>query len=84
MFHSFSFKDAAAVTPDDDNDLATPASALYVGVSGDLTVDMAGPLGNGQGGAGILFKSAPVGLLPIAVSRVLSTGTSATNIVALR
>jgi hypothetical protein len=67
---------AAAVTPSDSADLANVSRALYVGVSGDVVVIT-------QGGDTVTFKAAPVGVLPIAVSRVKSTGTAATNILAL-
>lgn len=55
---------------------------LYVGVSGDLTVDMAERDGNSPA-TGILFKAVPVGKLDIAVSKVWKTGTTATNILFL-
>lgn len=67
---------AAAVTPSDTVDLTTAPRALYVGVSGDVKVNM---LGSGA----VTFKAAPVGVLPIRVSRVYATGTTATNILAL-
>lgn len=69
---------AVAVTPHDTNVLAGGVTrALYVGVAGDLTVVMA------DGGTAVLFKAAPVGILRIRVQIVKSTGTAATNIVAL-
>ena len=70
---------AIAVTPSDTVDLAVPSRYLYVGGEGSLTVIMAGPDGNT-----VLFpvlNSADV--LPIIVSRVKSTGTTATSIVSL-
>ena len=70
------YTDAEAVTPSDTVDLAEVSRAIYVGVAGDLTVIMAG-------GDTVLFKAAPVGILPIRVSRVKATGTAATNITAL-
>ena len=66
-----------AVTPSDTVDLAEGCRALYVGVAGNVTVilsDMA---------SGVLFSNLPVGIHPIQVKRVLSTGTAATNMVAL-
>ena len=69
--------DAAAVVPNDAADLATLSRALYVGTTGDITVTMAG------GEANVLIKAAPVGILPLRVSRVWATGTTATNLVAL-
>lgn len=68
---------AAAVTPDNDTDLATPTRALYIGVSGDVKVDMVGT------GEGITFKAVPVGVLPVQVTRVYATGTTATDLLAL-
>jgi hypothetical protein len=69
---------AAAITPSDTTDLTQFTRFLYVGGTGDVTVNMAGT------GATILFKAIPVGtVLPIRVSRVLATGTTATNLVAL-
>ena len=70
---------AAAVTPSDANDLPTYARALYVGVAGDLAVI---PVGNADG-APVTFKAHPVGYVPVAIRRVLATGTSATNILAI-
>jgi hypothetical protein len=69
---------AAAITPSDTTDLTQFTRFLYVGGTGDITVNMAGS------GATVLFKAVPVGVvLPIRVSRVLATGTTATNVVAL-
>lgn len=67
---------AVAVTPSDSTVLETTRS-LYVGVTGDLTVLMDGDT------VAVLFKAAPVGYHPLQVTKVLSTGTAATNIVAL-
>lgn len=73
--------EAFAVTPSDSTIIPTAAGfvprGLYVGVAGDLTVDMQ------TTGVGILFKAVPVGVFPWAVKRVWSTGTTATNIVAI-
>jgi hypothetical protein len=66
---------AAAVTPND----ATVVNfrSLYVGTGGNLTVTMAG-------GGDVLFPAVPSGaILPIRVSKVLSSGTGASNIVGL-
>lgn len=71
-----SARNGAAVTPNDSTTFAA-TRALYVGVSGDVKVDLAG-------GATLTFKAAPVGMLPIQAVRVYSTGTTATDIVALR
>lgn len=67
-----------AVTTSDSADLPNGvAKSLYVGVSGDVTVIPA------DGSTGVTFKAHPVGYLLCQVSRVLATGTTATNIVAL-
>jgi len=68
--------DAVAVTPDDNNDLANVAVALYVGTTGDVKI-------NTFYGNTVTFKTVPVGIMPVRVSRVWSTGTTASNIVAL-
>ena len=67
---------SAAVTPSDSVPLATPARALYIGVSGDVKVTM-------LDGSTPTFKSVPVGKLEIQVTSVFATGTTATNIIAL-
>lgn len=69
---------AVAVTPHDSNDLATVARGLYVGVSGDVKVDMLGT------GTAIVFTGLVAGVVhPLRVTRVYSTDTTATNIVAV-
>ena len=67
----------SAVTTSDTVDLPANVRAIYVGVSGDVS---AVPLG---GGTAVVFKAAPVGVLPIEVSRINATDTTATDIVAL-
>ena len=68
---------AAAVTPDDLNDLVNTSRSIYVGTAGDVAVHMIGQ------SAPVVFKAVPVGVLPIRVDRVLATGTTAADIVAL-
>jgi hypothetical protein len=53
------------------------ACVLYVGVSGDLGVNMA------NDGNQVTFTAAPQGYQPIQVNRVLSSNTTATDIIAL-
>jgi hypothetical protein len=72
-----SFQNAAAVTTSNTEDLANTASALYIGVSGNVKVDMEGA------GEAIIFKAVPVGILRGRFTRVYATGTAATDIVAL-
>lgn len=68
----------AAVTPHDTNDLTNGVcKALWIGVAGDVKVLAA------DDSDGVVLKAAPVGLLPICARRVYSTGTTATNIVAI-
>ena len=68
---------AAAVTPSDSTDLAYTSRALYIGGAGNLVVTMAG-------GGDVTFSAVPAGsILPIRVSRVKATSTTATSIVNL-
>lgn len=76
-FTSIPARRAVAVTPSDTVDLIDVARALYIGVSGNVSVEMA------EAGSTIVFVGVPIGILPITVSRVNSTSTTATNIVAL-
>ncbi len=71
---SFQRDSAEAVTPSDATTFAE-ASIIYVGVTGDVTVE---PVGSGTN---ITFTGVPAGsILPVRVSMVYSTGTTATNI----
>lgn len=71
-----SAKNAFAITPSDTTRLR--AVALYIGGAGNVAVEM-------EGNANVVtFSGALVGtFLPITVTRVLATGTTATNIVGL-
>jgi hypothetical protein len=64
----------AAVVPSDSTVL-TPTRALYIGTSGNLQVLMNDQI--------IVFTAVAAGILPIQVTKVFATNTSATNIVAL-
>ena len=67
---------AAAITPNDGADIGNaPCRGLWVGVTGDVSVVMAG-------GGSVTFVGVQ-GLLPVRVDRVNATGTTATSIVAL-
>ena len=69
--------EAEVVVPDNTTTFAEP-SALYIGGGGDVTVDLA------KGGSNITFPAVFAGTwMPILVTRVYLTGTSATNIVRL-
>lgn len=65
-----------SISPDNDNDLTTPASAIYVGGAGDIKVDTID-------GDTLTFVSHPVGYLPVQVKKVYATGTGATNLIGL-
>jgi hypothetical protein len=68
-------QNAVAVTPSDTTIVG--CRSLYIGVTGDVTLDLPG------GATSVLFKAVPVGILPVAALRVKATGTAATNIVAI-
>jgi hypothetical protein len=75
---------AAAVTPSNTVDIpsinggtSNNGCVLYVGGAGDLKVDTIG-------GDAVTFVAVPAGsFVPVNVTRVYATGTSATSIVAL-
>lgn len=68
---------AAAVTPDDSTDLTDVPRALWVGVAGDISLIMQDDT------AAVIITGATVGYHPLRAKRIRSTGTTATNIVAL-
>ena len=69
---------AILVTPSNSTDLTYVTRAVYVGNGGALTADMA------DSGSSITFANVPSGTtLPIRVTRIRSTGTVATDIIAL-
>ena len=74
---SFPAENAVAVTPHDSTNLSNVTRALWVGVSGDISVEMF------DVGTAIVFKNVQ-GLLPVRATRINSTATTATDIVALR
>lgn len=68
---------AFAVTPNDSTDLSETTRALYVGTSGSVAAVMAS-------GTTVTFASVQSGTtLPVRVTRVLATGTTASTIVGL-
>lgn len=72
------FGHAAAITPSDTVPLPTPASSIWVGSVGDVTLIPAGQT------TSVLFAAVPSGtLLPIAASQVLATGTTASSLAAM-
>ena len=68
---------AEAVTPSDTTDLGMVSRALYVGSAGNVAVVMA------DGSTATLVAVGGGTLLPIRVSRVKATGTTAGSMVAL-
>lgn len=77
--------DGEAVAPNDNVDLNYVSRALWIGGAGNIVVVMAGDKANDGAGTTLTFTGIPAGtLLPLAVARVKSTGTTATGIVALR
>ena len=71
-----SFQNAVAVTPSNDDALDRTASALYIGVAGDVKVDL-------ENSGTVVFKAVPVGFLPVRATKVYSTGTTAMSILSL-
>lgn len=68
--------DSAVAVTKSDSTVLTETRGLYVGVEGDVAVTI--------GGANVTFVGVPSGaILPIRVTKVLSTGTTASSIVAL-
>jgi hypothetical protein len=71
--------DAAAVTP--SNTIVFPASLIYVGGAGNVTVMPAAQEGRASP-TPVLFTAPPVGTtLQVLCTRVMSTGTTATALV---
>lgn len=71
-----SYRGGVAVTKSDDTIIA-PTRGIYVGGTGDLTVDFA------DGTVGVVIKAPVVGtILPISVVKV-KAATTATDVVAL-
>ena len=66
---------AVAVTPNDSTNIPE-TRALFVGVAGNLNVTMAD-------GMTLVFTNVPVGIFPIQVTRILSTNTTASSIIAV-
>lgn len=69
------FGTAAAITPSDT--VANAFSSIYVGVTGDVAVVPAG-----QDNA-VTFKAVPVGILPVACTKVMATNTTASSLLGL-
>jgi hypothetical protein len=68
---------AAAITPNDSTDLSNVTTGIYVGVGGNVKVDMVYE-------GSVTFSNVPTGsILPVQAKRVYSTGTTATTMIAL-
>ena len=68
---------AAEVVTSNTVTYESPTRGVYVGVGGNVKVDMVS-------GGTVTFVGVPAGaLLPIQVERIYATGTTATNMVAL-
>lgn len=69
--------DGQAVTPSNTSDLPHVSRAIYIGASGDIAVELVS-------GASVTFKSVPAGaMMPLRARKILSTGTTGSEIVAL-
>lgn len=66
---------AAAVTPSDTT--VVNANALYIGTTGNVALVLR------EGDAAVTFTAVPVGILKVNAYKVMSTNTTASNIVAL-
>lgn len=74
----FSAVSAASIVPSDSTPLTNSTYAIYVGGAGDVKVIL------NNDTAAVIFKAVPVGTtLYVQASQVLSTGTTATLLLAL-
>ena len=73
-------RSAVDVTPSNTVNLKIPSRALYIGVAGDVSVEM---FDNVDEEKTQVFTAVPVGILPVQVTRVNLTGTAATDIKSL-
>lgn len=67
--------DAVAITPSDAATIPQ-TRGIWVGVTGNIAVKMAS-------GNSVTFTAVPVGILPVQVTMVKSTSTTATTMLAL-
>lgn len=76
-YYSSSATDGFAITPDDTNELQYVTNGLYVGLGGDLNVQMAK-------GTTVILRNVPTGaVLPLRVRKVLAANTTASYLVGL-
>ena len=67
-----------SITPSDSTDRPQVSRGIYVGGAGNLVVTPA------AGGSNVTFVAVPAGtVLPIRVSRILATSTTATSLINL-
>jgi hypothetical protein len=72
---------AGAIAPADAVDLAETPKAIYVGTGGDIA--MIG-MSAAPTATGIVWKNVPAGsLIPFRPRRILATGTTAANMIAI-
>lgn len=70
-------ENAAAITPNDTTDLTNATRSLYIGGAGNVKIDTV--LGDTVTLSGVVAGT----VIPVRVSRVYATGTTATNLVGL-
>ncbi len=77
IYYSLAFSSVTPVDLSSANTEFTVPAQLYIGETGDIKVDT-------PESTGVTLKTVPVGILPIIVTKVYKTGTSAGEIIALR
>lgn len=77
IYYSLAFSSVTSVDLSSADVEFTVPAQLYIGVAGDVKVDT-------PESTGVTLKSVPVGILPVIVTKVYKTGTSAKEIIALR
>jgi hypothetical protein len=68
---------AGAITPHDTNELTAVTRGIWVGVTGHVAVILADDT------SAVTFTNVPVGFFPVQAKTVLSTGTTATGLIAV-
>ena len=69
--------DAFTITPDDNSELIYITRAIYVGLDGDIAVQM-------LDGTTITFQNCVAGsVLPFRIKKIFATGTTATGLIGL-
>ncbi|MGR6329199.1 spike base protein, RCAP_Rcc01079 family [Sphingomonas sp. XXL09] len=73
---------AAEIIPSDGTDLDQIPKGIYVGSAGDIAMIGVGDL---AGSTGVIWRNVPAGaLIPYRPRRILATGTTAADLVAIR